>query len=276
METKCRSSDIERVKKRMNMVKFREGEDYWRFTGFYGEPDSSKRSVSWDLLRRLSRLSNLPWLCVGDYNAILSDSEKEGTVPTPQWQLRSFREALMNSGLCDVQFSGFPFTWANNREHPFTVRKRLDRTCVNFSWTARWSATAAQHLDRIYSDHAPIIVFREKQQAIRAEVGGCPTRFEALWIKSKDSEEVISKLWNNSLDDFNITTDLATRLEKCKIGLFRWNKSEFGNINKRIKSLENDIATIQSGAITNTSREHLSSLKTELESLLSAEEIKWK
>ncbi|KAK4400699.1 putative ribonuclease H protein, partial [Sesamum angolense] len=174
METKCRSFGIERVKKRLNMhglavdsigkggglallwdkevfvdlvsfsryhmdarVQLREGEDYWRFTGFYGEPDSSKRTVSWDLLIRLSRLSNLPWICIGDYNAILSDTEKEGSVPTPQWQLRSFREALSNSGLHDVTFLGSPFTWANNREHPFTVRKRLDRACVNLSWTTR-------------------------------------------------------------------------------------------------------------------------------------------
>ncbi|KAL0358468.1 UNVERIFIED_CONTAM: hypothetical protein Sangu_0696200 [Sesamum angustifolium] len=204
METKCRSFGIERVKKFLNMhglavdsigkggglallwdkevfvdlvsfsryhmdarVQLREGEDYWRFTGFYGEPDSSKRAVSWDLLKCLSRLSNLPWICVGDYNAILSDIEKEGSVPTPQWQLRSFREALSNSGLHDVNFLGSPFTW----QILPCVRKRLDRACVNLSWTTKWPATVTQHLDRIYSDHAPIITVREKQCEKWAEVG---------------------------------------------------------------------------------------------------------
>ncbi|KAL0352102.1 UNVERIFIED_CONTAM: hypothetical protein Scaly_1598900 [Sesamum calycinum] len=49
-----------------------EDDCYWHFTGFYGSPNASKRSTSWDLLRRLSTISNLPWLCAGDFNAILS------------------------------------------------------------------------------------------------------------------------------------------------------------------------------------------------------------
>ena len=32
----------------------------WRFTGFYGHPETSKRGESWSLLEDLSRQSNLP------------------------------------------------------------------------------------------------------------------------------------------------------------------------------------------------------------------------
>ncbi|CDP19525.1 unnamed protein product [Coffea canephora] len=53
----------------------------WRFTGFYGHPDASKRKYSWDSLRQLSTQSRLPWLCIGDYNEVLSQTEFQGSGP---------------------------------------------------------------------------------------------------------------------------------------------------------------------------------------------------
>ena len=41
-----------------------------RFSGFYGEPNSSKRNVSWALFQRLSDINKLPWLCGGDFNEL--------------------------------------------------------------------------------------------------------------------------------------------------------------------------------------------------------------
>jgi hypothetical protein len=42
----------------------------WRFTGFYGHPETGLRSRSWSLLRRLQALSNRPWVVLGDFNEI--------------------------------------------------------------------------------------------------------------------------------------------------------------------------------------------------------------
>ena len=33
----------------------------WRITGFYGNPETSKRQESWLLLKRLATLNSLPW-----------------------------------------------------------------------------------------------------------------------------------------------------------------------------------------------------------------------
>ena len=53
----------------------------WRFTGFYGDPETSKRYKSWELLRQLKQAYRLPWLCAGDFNEIISMDEKiRGTV----------------------------------------------------------------------------------------------------------------------------------------------------------------------------------------------------
>jgi hypothetical protein len=46
----------------------------WKFSGFYGHPVTAKRFESWGLLRHLSGLSPTPWLCMGDFNEIVSMS----------------------------------------------------------------------------------------------------------------------------------------------------------------------------------------------------------
>ena len=47
-------------------------------TGFYGNPETHRRQDSWDELVALNRKFQLPWLCYGDFNEILSREEKMG------------------------------------------------------------------------------------------------------------------------------------------------------------------------------------------------------
>jgi hypothetical protein len=50
----------------------------WRFTGFYGEPSSDKKPLSWKDLQTLNAARRHLWLCMGDFNEILLGCEKEG------------------------------------------------------------------------------------------------------------------------------------------------------------------------------------------------------
>ena len=51
--------------------------DEWRFTRFYGEPDTQKRHEAWDRLRSLKNRGSAPWICAGDFNEITKQSEKK-------------------------------------------------------------------------------------------------------------------------------------------------------------------------------------------------------
>lgn len=86
----------------------------WRFTGFYGEPRSDHRELSWRALRSLNASRRYPWLCMGDFNEILLSHEKQGGLPKPQSCMDRFREALEECDLVDLGFSGDMFTWWNN------------------------------------------------------------------------------------------------------------------------------------------------------------------
>jgi hypothetical protein len=52
----------------------------WKFTGFYGHPDATKRLEAWNLLKRLEQLTPGPWACVGDFNEVVTLSEKLGGI----------------------------------------------------------------------------------------------------------------------------------------------------------------------------------------------------
>jgi hypothetical protein len=47
----------------------------WWFTGLYGEPKRTLRRESWRMMHFLRNESVLPWLCSGDFNETLDDSE---------------------------------------------------------------------------------------------------------------------------------------------------------------------------------------------------------
>lgn len=63
----------------------KEGSMEWRLTGYYGYPDRNRRHLSWNLLRQLAGVNSLPWVCIGDYNDLLTSNDKRGRVEHPQW-----------------------------------------------------------------------------------------------------------------------------------------------------------------------------------------------
>ena len=74
------------------------GVSSWRETGFYGQPDTSKRHISWKLLDSLREQCDMPWVVFGDFNEITHLDEKLGWMERDAGQMREFRECLNNCG----------------------------------------------------------------------------------------------------------------------------------------------------------------------------------
>ena len=62
----------------------------WRLTGIYGHPEKLKCIETWNLMRLLHQKVTLPWICIGDFNEILSANEKQGGEPRSEWQMANF------------------------------------------------------------------------------------------------------------------------------------------------------------------------------------------
>jgi hypothetical protein len=103
----------------------------WKFTGFYGHPDVIHRPASWALLHHLSEFAPEPWLCVGDFNEILSNFEKSNSSYRPPRQMLEFKQALADGNLADLGFVGPKFTWCNSRSGDDFIMERLYRTVAN-------------------------------------------------------------------------------------------------------------------------------------------------
>ncbi|KAG2671199.1 hypothetical protein I3760_14G122900 [Carya illinoinensis] len=94
----------------------KEGGSKCHVTHFFGDSVVEKMRACWDLLRLLRPDSNCPWLCMGDFNELLSNEEKYGAADKPFFQIERFREALGECELSDLGFISLRFTWSKKRE----------------------------------------------------------------------------------------------------------------------------------------------------------------
>ena len=87
----------------------------WRLTGFYGRPEEQRKQESWQFLKHLHSRDDVPWVCIGDFNEILSASKKQGRLLRHPRFMEEFRSTLLHCGLVDMGYKGNIFTWRNGR-----------------------------------------------------------------------------------------------------------------------------------------------------------------
>ena len=62
----------------------------WRLTGVYGHPQDQRKKETWALLRHLHSKASMLWVCIGDFNEILSSKEKGVGLPKPLGPMQDF------------------------------------------------------------------------------------------------------------------------------------------------------------------------------------------
>lgn len=71
--------------------------------------------------------SRREWLCIGDFNEIVDNSEKVGGLWRLETQLAGFKNSLADCNLGDLGFSSSKFTWSNKRNSTDFIKERLDQ-----------------------------------------------------------------------------------------------------------------------------------------------------
>ncbi|XP_075659082.1 uncharacterized protein LOC142628947 [Castanea sativa] len=160
----------------------------WRITGFYGQSETHKRKESWDQLKALNRKFHLPWLCLRDFNEILSADEKIGGVRRTQKQMEGFRSAVNTCGFKDLHFTGPRFIWCNMQEGEDSVYLRLDRALATQNWIDNYKEVRVHHIVDSTSDHLALL--------ISDSISPQPPRklqlhFKAMWTKKKECRDII-------------------------------------------------------------------------------------
>lgn len=67
------------------------------------------------MLTRLEQVFDKLWVCIGDFNEVLSINEKEGRADRSSRLIANFQQCLDSNGLKDLGFTGSWFTWAVDR-----------------------------------------------------------------------------------------------------------------------------------------------------------------
>lgn len=210
-----------------------EGATPWRLIDFYGFPERNRRRQSWDLLCQLISLSTLPWCCLGDFNDMLSSSDKKGNVDHPNWCLQGFREAVISYDLHDVPLEGYPFTWSRWKGTDKAVKEWLDRAMVSTAWSLNFPNARLHNLVALMSDHSPILLVTELKVCVLINR---KFRFENRWLQEPDLTTVVSFAWDNSTREV-----LFPRLREVVDHLGSWGKDLQKKFRDDVRCCKDDI-----------------------------------
>lgn len=103
-------------------------------------------------------MSSLPWLCFRDFNEILHSNEKIRGNERKVEQIKDFKVAIHASGLVDLGFKGYLFTWCNRRFSLHIIEERLDRAFCSKNWESTFQELLVLHIETWTSDYYPIVM----------------------------------------------------------------------------------------------------------------------
>ena len=243
----------------------------WHFTSLFGQPDTRKREETWQILEAFGRCNTLPWLCIGDYNEILSNSEKLGGQLRPERQMDRFHEVVDLCEFRDLGYTGARYTKSRHFENGESVWARLDRALANEEWMTKFANAKVVHISTIKSDHCMFCLQWDRNTRSRMRTGKL-FRFEAMWLHDPRCLEVVSEAWERGLS-FLTSFLIQNYLQSCREALKHWNKVEFGHVGCRISALRTHLQRLEQHS--DQHGEEIRSVRKELSSWLDTEKVTW-
>ncbi|XP_074300630.1 uncharacterized protein LOC141631922 [Silene latifolia] len=119
--------------------------------------DLQARESLWEQLINFASVVDGAWAVCGDFNCVLSHSERLGGSSTDA-EIDAFQGCLTSCGLVDSPAMGSFFTWNNKQEVNARVYSRLDRFLINSDWSCSMSDNYAHFLPEGNFDHTPCIL----------------------------------------------------------------------------------------------------------------------
>ncbi|KAK4384199.1 hypothetical protein Sango_3081900 [Sesamum angolense] len=198
----------------------------------YGDYDLIPRRNLWGALCNLSAvISDEPWLVLGDFNAVMDDSEVHGRAADTSVSMTEFRTCIRDSGLVHLPFTGCPFTWHNCSEGPRSLWKRLDRMLVNTIWMDAWPSSSYISALPSTSDHSPLILTMDRGEE------HIVFHFDNYLTHLPGFLNSVEEMWKHRI------AGTAMYETVCKLKLlkavFRQQKKLKGNLTENVKQAKN-------------------------------------
>ncbi|GMJ02918.1 hypothetical protein HRI_003961000 [Hibiscus trionum] len=233
-------------------------------TVVYASPQAQYMRHLWDQLCDLNPGDERPWIIGGDFNALLHLDDRRGGQSGRNYVCRKFQDFVFSCALQEAVFKGSKYTWSRG-----DLYERLDRFLINAKWADSYPNCMVRHLQRIGSDHRPILLCMES---------GVPTmnakvfRYVFAWHGSEGYDDVVEKAWDGSIS-------YANNISKMQADLSIWNSQSFGSLGHRKRRIFARLGGIER-ALERRHSDHLyelaRTLKVELEEILDMEESIWR
>ncbi|XP_058724489.1 uncharacterized protein LOC131595962 [Vicia villosa] len=200
----------------VNLMVKEDNKEEWRLSCYYGFPERSRRKLAWDMIRDLRQMSSTPWCIIGDFNDLLSQDDKRGIHPHPNWLCLGFRKAISDCDLVDIPLEGYQFTWVKSRGSEQMVEERLDRAFASPDWLNLFPTVSLTTLIASHSDHSSILLSCEMNQHVCNKFR---FRFENSWLRDIDIKSVVESGWK-----VGETSAIEDRIVSCADNLEAWSK----------------------------------------------------
>ncbi|CAN0907190.1 Transposon TX1 uncharacterized 149 kDa protein [Linum grandiflorum] len=224
----------------------------------------TERRVFWEAISALHR-QNVPWVIMGDFNAIAFTYEKLGGTETSARDLEPFRNLIADNHLLDLGFQGSPYTWTNCQEGHNRIQSRLDRVLANSEWQNLYPNSTVFHERAIGSDHNPLRINLDFTMA----EGPSPFRFDERWSSDAEGKEIIERIWD-------LQGSATYKLQICKEKLHKWAKAKLITKRQRETQIKRRLDEIEPIFHSSAIMEEERSLKGELQDLWHTDHLLWK
>ncbi|CAL1359849.1 unnamed protein product [Linum trigynum] len=226
------------------------------------------RATQLGQLQELCEGIHVPYIVIGDFNAILNESEKDGGTQWNAAHSLSLRNFVHNMGLLDPGFQGDQFTWTNKRMGAACIRERLDRALCSQTWLDRFPDTLVKHFTDQGSDHRALIL-SDKPYARNSRP---MFRFDARWADNPEVRAMVEYVWQEEVQGTPMFC-LWERLKKLRHLLYDWSRAGTTNSLRNIRTLQNEIERIKQVHPINW--DEIRQLELELNRQWEAEEVYW-
>ncbi|XP_023914562.1 uncharacterized protein LOC112026110 [Quercus suber] len=160
-------------------------------TFIYRQPNHTKREEVWIELKHLRHIAKTNWLCIGDFNQILSHEDKSAFNSRKIIGADLFQQILSELELCELEAKSQKYTWINWREDESFVMEKLDKAFATVDWINSYPQYVLHNHPIIRSDHGAILLDLENKHPFRRRT----FRFEKMWVNHNESQHVIQNAW---------------------------------------------------------------------------------
>jgi len=201
-----------------------------KITFIYSHNTPSERMLLWNhICQESTRNIGIPWIVLGDFNAILTADDRVGGDMNWYRHQDDFHNCIRQSELLQIPYTGIRFTWHNGQHGDHIIQKKLDwifgNQCLFSTWPAAHSVFQPRHI----SDHSAMILHLQTDSYKRQ----VPFKFLNLWADRDDFLGTVSSSWQATING-NPMYQLTTKLRLLKHELKKLHQQHTSHITSRV------------------------------------------